>query len=534
MSTYKLVIHGKPAREKLAKGADQLAQAVISTLGPSSRNVGLNRPLRPIIVHDGVTIAQEIRLKDPFEDMGAVFLREAASNTNDLAGDGTTTATLLGNTLIQEGFKLVEGGVVDGVMTGRVNPMAMRKELLQYADIIIEEIIKKAKKLEKNEWEAVAAVSAADAVMGTLVAQALEKVGPDGLVMIERTTSFDSSIDVQEGTEFDNGLLSPYFVTDSDRMIAEYQDGYILLTDYLISDPMTLVPLVEKVIKEENKPLLIIADDVVGPALQALVLTKLKAGARLVAVVAPEFADRRREALEDLAILTGGRVISRDIKKPLQDVELADLGRFRSLKVSLTHTTITPKNPDTEEIKERSGAIKKQILEEENRFRLDKLIARLAKLSQSVVTINVGGGSESEIKDKEERINDAVHATKAAIAEGVVAGGGVCLRDIARDLKPIGDAHVHSLVLRALRAPYETILRNAGISVDGEHPEGYGMDVVTGNDAQMLAAMIMDPAKVTRLAIKHAFSIAATVLTTECLVSADPEEERAVQKVRPV
>lgn len=538
MSDYKLIKYGKDAREALKNGADKLAKPVIATLGPLSRNVALNLPYpAPVILHDGVSIAREIRLQDPFEDMGAVLLKEAAIKTNDLAGDGTTTATLLANTLIQEGFKLVEGGIVEGVITGKVNPMVMRKELLKYANQIIEALSKKAKRLEsKEEYKQVANISSGSSEIATLVSDAIETVGVDGLVMVEQGTGFESSLEVKTGMEFDNGYLSSYFVTDPDRMICEYEDVYVLITDYTIADGMQLVSIIEKVIKDNNKPLLIIAEDVVGPALKALALTKLRSGAKLVAVMAPEYGDQRKEALEDLAVLTGAVFISRELDKKLEDVEIKDLGRASSIRVTQTHTAITPKNPDTDEIKERANAIASQIKEEKNEFKKEKLEARMAKLSSSVAIINVGGGSDTEIKDKKERVIDAVYATKAAISEGIVAGGGVALRDIANDLfeKETENKQIEELVLNTLLAPEKTILENAGLAYVVDLKENYGINVINGESGDMFEMGVIDAVKVIKLAVRHAFSVAANILTTEYLVSDDIEADRNIQKVKPI
>jgi len=535
---YKLLTFKKEAREKLAAGADKLAQAVVSTLGPRSRNVALNRSYpAPLILHDGVSIAKEIQLRDPFEDMGAVLLREAASKTNDLAGDGTTTATLLGNTLIQEGFKLTEGGVVEGVITGKINPMKLREDLMAYADIIIKKLEEKTIPVKKKEeYQQVATISSASPEIGKLVADALEKVGKEGVIMIEDSNSFESALEFQEGMEFENGFLSPYFATDPDKMIAEYKDGYVLMTDKKISDPMEIVNIADQVIKDANKPLLIIADDVVGAALQSLVLTKLRINAGLVAVIAPEFGERRKEMLEDIAVLTGGNVIAKDLDKKLPDVKLGELGRFRSIKVSQTHTSITPLNPDAEEITERVNAIKTQIDAEENAFKKERLEYRLSKLSQGVAIITVGGGSASEIKEKRERVIDAVNATKAAMADGIVAGGGIALLEIAEELSRDAkkDDLAFKLVYQAITAPFRTIIENAGenpdsvlkhmAALEGTNVENRGYDIVGRKVGDMIKMGITDPVKVTKLAIRHSFSVASMMLTTDTLVT-DPYED---------
>lgn len=530
----------KEARDKLAKGADKLAKAIVSTLGPRSRNVAINDFPIPRVLHDGVSVAKSIKLKDPLEDMGASLLREAASKTNDLAGDGTTTATLLANTLLQEGLKLIESGIKEGVVAPGVNPMEMREALFECSQTIVGKLDKMAKKIKTlKDMEKVATIASGDSVVGKLVAKALKSVGDAGLVMVEPSADFKSNVDYQKGMEFSNGYLSPQFVTDPHRMIVDYSGGghYVLLTDKAIADGMLLVPIIEKIIKagQNKKALLVVAGDVVGPALQAMVLTKLKSKVPLVAVMAPEYADRRKEMLDDIAILTGGVVISQDQDMDLRDAKLSDLGRLRSLKVTQTKTIITPDKIDDDEVKERCEAIKEQIEAEDNTFRKERLQYRLAKLSQSVATINVGGASETEIDEKRERVIDAVHATKAAVADGVVPGGGVALRDIARNFA-VDDSNlvpnqISLLVSKALRRPFEVILSNSGIDA-GSYEVGEGVDVITKGKTNMFKSGIVDPVKVTKLAIQHAFSVAGMMLTTDCLISAEPDE--GVQKIKVV
>lgn len=537
----KILSFQKDAREKLALGAQKLASAVISTLGPLSRNVAIDRGdyEAPVIIHDGVKVAREVYLRDPLENMGAQLLKEAAVKTNDLVGDGTTTATLLANSLFQKGLKLVEGGVVDGVIAGRVNPMMMRSELALYTSVICSELDKMAISLKnKEQYQAVASISSGSSEIGRLVASAIEKVGKDGVVMVEESPYFESSLEISDGMEFENGWLSGYFVTDADRMVCEYSDGYVLLTDYQIADPMSLVPIVEEVIKDGNKPLLIIASDVVGAALQALVATKLRLQAKLVAVIAPEYAERRKEMLRDISVLTGGDVISSDLGQKLAEVKIGNLGRFRNLKVTQTHTTLTPLSPDSEEINERVLAIKEQIQNEENAFKKERLEYRLAKLSSSAAVIKIGGGGASEIKDKWERCTDAIFAVKAALAEGVIPGGGVALKNIAdslenNTLKPdrLSNSVARELVINTLYAPFETILKNSGIENIDEYKDfatGRGLDVTTKQSVDMVEAGIVDPVKVTKLAVKHAFSVASMMLTTDTLISFERKEEKQV------
>lgn len=517
------------ARKLLAEGANDLAKAVVSTLGPLSRNVAIIQAQgTPAVIHDGVTVARNIRFKDPYKDIGAMLIKEAAGKTADIAGDGTTTATLLANTLFQEGLKIISGGLVDGVIRGTgENPMKLREALLKYSEEIIAKIEKKSVKVtDKKDYQKIAEISSNSPEIGKLVADAIEKVGENGVVMVEQAGGYESDLSIEEGIEFENGWLSPYLVTDPNKMIAEYDDAYILLTNYTIADAMMLVPIIEKVIQDNNKPLLIIAEDVVGAALQAISLTKLKAGAKLVAVIAPEFGDRRKEMLEDLAILTGGYVIDRNLDKKLQDVKLSDLGRAKHIEVTQTHTRITPKDPDVEEIQERINVLKEQIDSEDNKFKKERLEYRLGKLSQKVAIIRVGAASNSEYTDKRERTIDAVYATKAALAEGVVAGGGVTLRDIGTQMfgTRVSDP-IEGLVYKALRAPFETILTNAGYKDIAITKEGAGINVVTNMTVDMVKEGIIDPAKVTKLAVRYAFSVAATMLTTDTLIADEPEEK---------
>lgn len=526
----KILLFDEEARQKLAVGADKLARAVTVTLGPRSGNVAIDRQYPgPQIVKDGATVAKSIKLKDPVENMGAVMLREAALRSNDLAGDGTTTATLLANTLIQGGMKLVGGGIIDGVIqVNRVQAMALYDQLMAYIPIICTALDKMKKPVKTlAQKEQVATISAANAEIGKLVAEAVHKIGPDGLVMIENNTTGQTEIEYQKGMEFDEGYISPYFMTNTKYEWAEYGEGYVLLTDLVVADGMELVPIIEQVVKEgqNQKPLLIVAEDVVGPALAALVNTKLRIQAPIVAVRAPEFAERRRDMLEDMAILTGGVVITRESGKKLADVKLGDLGKVRNLKVTSTTTAFAPLNPDEEEITERANSIKEKINNEESDFRREKLKKRLAKLVQGVAIIKVGGASELEVGEKYERVQDAVHATKAAAAEGIVPGGGVALFDVATELK--GEGPAYELIKEMCFAPVEKILENAGIDkgIVSDKP-GTGIDVVTGKEIDMFEAGVVDPAKVTRLAVTNAISVAATFLTTQVGIVDDPDDEK--------
>ena len=518
----KQILYGTEARKKLASGVEQVARAVASTMGPRSKNVAINRPFLPHVVHDGVTIARAIKLKDSFEDMGAQLVKEAAGNTNDGAGDGTTTATVLANTLIQEGMKLTEGGIGDdGAIRQSINAMELRDRLMEYSDTIIKELKKRAQKIvTSDEIKQVAGISAQNEKIGAMVAEAIQKVGNDGLVMIEEANSFDDTVEYQEGIDWDNGFLSPYFITNTSRMTAEYSDGYILITDKVISDPEDLVPIIEKVRRLDNKPLLFIADSIVGSALQTLAMTKINAGYPLIAVSAPEFGERRKEALEDIAILTDGVVVSNDLNKQIKDMSISDLGRFRKLVVDFKKTELTPLNPDKDEIKERVETIKEIISREQNTFNKERQQARLAKFTQGVAIISVGGGSVSEIQERKERYIDAVHATKAALAEGIVAGGGITLRSIASGFS---DDLVGKLMRKVLESPEKTILENAGSEYEGAEA-GLGFDVINKQEVNMIEAGIIDPVKVTRLAVKNAISVAAMILTTETLITEDDEK----------
>lgn len=542
----KKILFGKEARDKLASGASLLAQSVVSTLGPRSRNVAIYTQEGPFIVHDGVTVAKNIKLADPFEDMGAALVRESSVLTNIIAGDGTTTAALLANILIQKGLKMVGGGVSkEGVIGTSVNPMALKDRLAEYSSFITKELEKQAIPVtDIKQMEQIATISSGYADLGKTVAEVVKKVGKEGLVMVEEGSGFEVTVDYQQGMEFENGYLSPYFVTDAERMIVEYTgEHYVLLTDYSIMDAMQLVPIVEEVIKEGGgkKALLVIANDVVGPALQALVATKMKVGAPLVAVMAPEYADRRKEMLNDLALLTGANVISADKKDVLSEVKLSDLGRARNIKITATHTMITPLHPDTDEIKDRCDAIKKQIDEEKNDFRKERLQYRLAKLAGGVAIISVGGKSTAEIKEKKERVIDAVNATKAAVSEGLVPGGGIALRNIGLEFikqKEAGGGpdQIDEFMLDFFEGPFVQILTNSGDSPEKitellkDKPSTFGWDVVTKKVVDMIEAGITDPVKVTKMAVQHSISVASMVLTTDVLVA--EEEDKEVQKMQ--
>lgn len=527
----KQLIFNDQARDKLAKGADTLAQAVISTLGPKSSNVAISRKNQsPLIAHDGVTVAKSIiPLEDNFENVGATLLLEASSNTNDLVGDGTTTATLLANTLIQEGLKLTRGGVIDGVIYKKQNAMEIKTKLDQYAVEVEKKIEEKALKIKKGQVKKIALISSGTQEIADLVVEAVEKTGKGGLVMAGNSPTFESYIEHKEGMEFDNGYLSPYFVTNANTMTVNYDDALVLFADFVISDINVLTPLLENILKLQE-PLIIIANDVVGTALSSLVQLKLKGQLKVCAIVAPEFADRRKEMLEDLAILTGGVVVSSDKGDKLENVVIADLGRA-SVNVSATHTMITPKNVDKAELDLRIDAIKKQMDNEENAFRKERLKDRVAKLSQGIAIVRVGGASEAEVNDKKLRIEDAIHAVRASIEDGIVAGGGVCLYEIAEEMfKDAESGTLEHLVYMALQAPFKTLLSNSGIESKDKEKIDYGYNVLTEDYVNMFDAGIIDPAKVTKLAVRHSFSIAGMFLTTSSVIVDIPEKD--IQKMQ--
>lgn len=529
----KVIVFNKEARKKLAEGADILARAVVSTLGPRSRNVSIDdRFSTPKVIHDGVSVAKAVILKEPHQNMGAKLLREASSKTNDLAGDGTTTATLIANTIIQEGLELTEGANSGVLITSKVNAMFFKEELDRYSQIIVKKLSKLSKKTKKTDLKKIAKISAGSQEIADLVLQAINKVGVDGLVMVEPSDKLESNVQFKEGMEFDNGFLSPKFATDPNKMTVDYSNAYLLLTDRVIADFALIQPIIEKVVEADGRQnktaLLIIAGDVVNPALMGLVVNKLTVGIPLVAVMAPEYADRRKLMLDDISVLTGAKVFSSDTDDNIKEATLADLGKV-SCTVTATHTTITPLYPDVEEIEERINVIKDQLSNEESPFLRERLKHRLAKLSQGIAIINVGGVTEQEISDKKERVIDAVHAVKAAMSEGVIAGGGVALRDIANEL--VGDGPIFELIKKALKAPYETILKNSGIDYR-ELPKGVGVDVVTKDSVDMLKAGIIDPVKVTRLAIINAFSVAGMMITTDVLIADDVDD--SIQKIRVV
>ena len=523
----KQVLFNEEARRALGKGVDALANAVKVTLGPKGRNVVLDKKFgAPTITNDGVTIAKDIELEDPFENMGAQLVKEVATKTNDIAGDGTTTATLLAQAMIHEGMRNVAAGA---------NPMILKKGIDQAVKKLVDEIKNNSKKVEgKAAIAQVAAISSGDEEVGELIAEAMEKVGKDGVITVEESKSMDTNLSVVEGMQFDRGYISPYMVTDTDKMEAVLDNPYILITDRKISAIADILPILEKVVKQ-GKELMIIAEDLDGEALATLVVNKLRGTFKALAVKAPGFGDRRKAMLEDIAILTGGTVISEEVGRKLDSVEIEDLGQARQVRSSKEETTIVDGSGDKAAIDARVEQIKKQVAETTSDFDKEKLQERLAKLAGGVAVIEIGAATEVEMKDKKLRIEDALNATRAAVEEGIVAGGGTTFVDILPALDALsaeGDVQTGiNIVKRAIEEPVRQIANNAGLegSVVVENVKksanGTGFNALTGEYVDMIGAGIVDPAKVTRSALQNAASIAAMVLTTETLVADKPEKE---------
>lgn len=523
----KELLFGEEARRALERGVDKLADAVKVTLGPKGRNVVLEKSYgAPTITNDGVSIAREIELKDQYENMGAQTLKEVATKTNDVAGDGTTTATVLAQAIFKEGLKNVAAGA---------NPMLIKRGIEKAVARVVEEISNLAQPVEGREAVAqVATISAGnDEEIGELIAEAMEKVGQDGVISVEESKSMGTSLDVVEGMQFDRGYLSPYMVTDADTMEASLEEPYILITDKKLSSIQELLPVLEKV-AQTGKPLLIIAEDVEGEALATLVLNKIRGVFTCVAVKAPGFGDRRKAMLEDIAILTGGQVITEDLGLKLENADLDMLGRAAKVNVTKEETTIVEGYGDKEKIQGRIKQIKVEIENTTSDFDREKLQERLAKLAGGVAVIQVGAATETELKEKKHRIEDALSATRAAVEEGIVAGGGTTLVDaisVLDELKLEGDeATGVDIIRRALEAPVRLIADNAGyegsviVEKVKEREKGVGFDAMKGEFVNMIQAGIVDPAKVTRSALQNAASAAAMLLTTECLVAEIPEE----------
>ncbi|HFO1054093.1 TPA: chaperonin GroEL [Bacillus paranthracis] len=513
------------ARRSMLRGVDTLANAVKVTLGPKGRNVVLEKKFgSPLITNDGVTIAKEIELEDAFENMGAKLVAEVASKTNDVAGDGTTTATVLAQAMIREGLKNVTAGA---------NPMGLRKGIEKAVVAAVEELKTISKPIEgKSSIAQVAAISAADEEVGQLIAEAMERVGNDGVITLEESKGFTTELDVVEGMQFDRGYASPYMITDSDKMEAVLDNPYILITDKKISNIQEILPVLEQVV-QQGKPLLIIAEDVEGEALATLVVNKLRGTFNVVAVKAPGFGDRRKAMLEDIAILTGGEVITEELGRDLKSATVESLGRAGKVVVTKENTTVVEGVGSTEQIEARIGQIRAQLEETTSEFDCEKLQERLAKLAGGVAVIKVGAATETELKERKLRIEDALNSTRAAVEEGIVAGGGTSLMNVYTKVASIvaeGDeATGINIVLRALEEPVRQIAINAGLEgsvvverLKGEKV-GVGFNAATGEWVNMLETGIVDPAKVTRSALQNAASVAAMFLTTEAVVADKPE-----------
>jgi len=521
------------ARQKLAVGVNILAKAVVTTLGPRGRNVALDRKWgAPNVVHDGVSVAKEIELPDPFENMGAQLVKEAASKTNDVAGDGTTTSTLLTQTMVNLGLKNVTAGA---------NPMVLKRGIDEAVKEVVSQIKKIRKKIDikkEDEIVQVATISAGDAEIGKKIAEAIMKVGKDGVVTVEEGKGLQMEIEYKEGMEFDRGYASPYFVTDAEKMVAEVEDPYILITDKKISAISDLLPFLEKFVKV-SKNLVIIADEVEGEALATLVVNKLRGTFNALVVKAPGFGDRRKEMLEDIAILTGGTVISEDLGKKLENVEVEDCGRADKVWADKENCRIIGGKGDEEKIKARIAQIRREIEETTSEFDKEKLQERLAKLAGGVAVINVGAATEIEMKEKKERVNDAVSATKAALEEGIVAGGGVTLLQARKALLALKNKMEFEeektgvdIVYKALAEPIRMIAKNAGVDsgwvlkkVEEAKDPDYGFNALTLEFGSMFEQGIVDPAKVVRSALENASSVATMILTTEALITDIPEKK---------
>ncbi|MGI5828153.1 MAG: chaperonin GroEL [Patescibacteria group bacterium] len=538
----KQIIYGSEARQKLARGISQMADAVTTTMGPKGRNVAIDKKWgAPNVIHDGVSVAKEIELKDAFENMGAQMVKEAASKTNDVSGDGTTTATLLSASMISEGLKAVAAGV---------DPMSMQKEITDAVEKVVAEVRKMAKPIKTSEEIAqVATISAADASIGKMIAEAMDKVGHDGVITVEEGKSLEMEVNYTEGMEFDKGYASPYFVTNTDKMEAEIETPYILITDKKISSIQDILPFLENVVKA-SKNLVIIADDIEGEALATLVVNKLRGSFNVLAVKAPGFGDRRKAMLEDIAILTGGTVISEETGRKLDSVTLEDCGQADKVWADKDNCRIIGGKGDKTAINARITAIRREIEESDSDFDKEKLQERLAKLSGGVAVISVGAATEIELNERKERVKDAVEATKAAVEEGVVVGGGVALlraRKVLvsgksekgankaqesvtwRDFESAGAGVVYN----ALAKPVMKIVSNAKANaewvvgeIEKNENTNFGFNVSTMEFGDLVKMGVLDPAKVVRTALQNAGSVAGIVLTTEVLVTDEPEEEK--------
>ena len=524
----KQIIYGEDARKALMSGVNQLADTVKITLGPKGRNVVLDKKFgAPLITNDGVTIAKEIELDDPFENMGAQLVKEVSVKTNDVAGDGTTTATLLAQAIVREGMKNVTAGA---------NPMVVRQGIQKAVDASVKALHEHSKKVTcSDDIARVATVSASNEEIGKLIAEAMEKVTSDGVITVEESKTSETYSEVVEGMMFDRGYISPYMATDTDKMEAVMDDAYILITDKKISNIQEILPLLEKIVQSGRK-LVIIAEDVEGEALTTLILNKLRGTFNCVAVKAPGFGDRRKEMLQDIAVLTGGQVISSDLGLELKDTDMSQLGHARQVKVDKENTIIVGGSGDAEAIKARVGQIRNQIETTTSDFDREKLQERLAKLAGGVAVIKVGAATEVEMKEKKLRIEDALAATKAAVEEGIVPGGGVALINTLPEVEKLvaetdGDERTGvQIVLKALEEPIRQIAANAGVegsviveNIKNAGKNGYGYNALTKEYGDMISFGVVDPTKVTRSALQNASSVAATILTTESLVADKPQ-----------
>ena len=524
----KQIIFNEEARAALKRGVDKLANAVKVTLGPKGRNVVLDRGFgAPMVTKDGVTVAKEIELEDKFENLGADLVKEVASKTNDVAGDGTTTATVLAQAMVTEGLRNVTSGT---------NPQAIRRGIEKGVEAIVATLKEKiAKPIKGDEIEKVASISANDPEIGKMIAEAMKKVGENGVITVEESQTFGVDIDVVEGMQFDRGYVSAYMVTNADRMEAEFQDAHILITDKKISTVQDILPLLEKVAASGKKELVIIAEDVDQEALTTLVLNKLRGSFLTLAIKAPGFGDRRKAMLEDIAILTGGKLITEELGRKLETAELSDLGRAAKVVSTKETTTIVAGGGDKKAIEDRVAAIRAQLKQADSDFDKEKLQERVAKMAGGVAVIKVGAATETEMKEKKHRIEDAVAATKAAVEEGIVPGGGVALIraiECLNDVKVSGDEAVGLNILRrSLEEPLRMIASNAGKdgSVVVERVKGekgsFGYNAMDDKYEDLVAAGVVDPAKVTRFALQNAASIAIMVITTECAVTDIPKKE---------
>ena len=518
------------ARDRMLRGVDILNNAVKATLGPKGRNVVLDKSYgAPRITKDGVTVAKEIELEDKFENMGAQMVREVASKTSDNAGDGTTSATVLTASMIKEGLKLVAAGM---------NPMDLKRGIDMATTAVVKDIQGRAKKVQSSEEIAqVGTISAnGDKTIGKMIADAMKKVGNEGVITVEEAKTAETELDVVEGMQFDRGYLSPYFITNAEKMVAELEDAFILIHEKKLSSLQPLLPILESIV-QAGKPLLIVAEDIEGEALATLVVNKLRGGLKVAAVKAPGFGDRRKAMLEDIAVLTAGTMIAEDLGIKLENVTLQMLGKAKRVRIEKENTTIIEGAGKKQEIEGRIAQIKAQIEDTKSDYDREKLQERLAKLAGGVAVIRVGGSTEVEVKEKKDRVDDAMHATKAAVEEGIVPGGGVALLRAKAAIGKLSDENTDiqagiNIVLRALEAPIRQIVENAGVEgsivvgkITENESQTYGFDAQTEQYVDMLSAGIVDPAKVVRVALQNAASIAGLMITTEAMVAEHPKKE---------